>query len=98
MSTTTTMFNDGTYASMPKALMAIPSKHVSPATKLVWMAIVERFGGKDHSWPGAGTIANDTGLSRKGVQKALEQIETLGLLAVLPPDRTRNSKTYKWRT
>ena len=85
----------GTYAAIPKALLAVPSAKLSPAAKLVWMVVVEHFGDKDHSWPGAGTIAKMTGLTRRGVQKAIEQLVELKLLTVLPPEPGRASNTYR---
>lgn len=87
----------GTYAAIPKCLLALPSRTVSPAAKLVWMAVVERFGDKDHSWPGATLIANDTGLTRKGVQKAVDELRALKLLTVEPGQRGGGSNRY-WLT
>jgi hypothetical protein len=92
------LFTDGTYASIPKALLAVPSKKLSPAAKLVWMTVVERMGeGKDFSWPGAGKIAKATGLSRRKAQQAIEQLERLKLLTVVPPDEQYTSNRY-WLT
>ncbi|HEV2294563.1 MAG TPA: helix-turn-helix domain-containing protein [Tepidisphaeraceae bacterium] len=89
------LFQKGTYASAPKALLALPTKTLSAGAKLVWMAIVERFGDNEDSFPGAGKIAKDTGLSRRGVQEAVEQLARLKLLTVVPPDDEHSSNRYR---
>lgn len=85
----------GAYASMPKALLAVSSTKLTPAAKLVWMAVVERFGENEESWPGAGQIASDTGLTRRGVQKALDRLIELKLLTAVAPRPGRDSNTYR---
>lgn len=87
------IFKPGTYASIPKALLASPD--VSPAAKLVWISITERLGGKDHSYPGAMLIAKDTGLSKWAVLNALPQLEAAGWLTVKRENDGRTTNVYR---
>lgn len=101
------LLTPGTYAAIPKALLALPSTTLSPGAKLVWMAIVERFGENDGAWPGTTTIARDAGLTKRGVLKALDQIARLRALAIFtpemslppghsfPPNRKRTTNYYR---
>jgi hypothetical protein len=94
------VFTPGSYASIPKTIMALPSSALPAPAKLVWMSIVERFGKNDWSWPGAATLARDTGLTRRGVQLAVDRLQELKLITILPPDASHSSNGYAcdWRT
>ena len=49
----------------------IRDKTLTPAQKLVWIAIRDREGKNDSAWPSLETIAKDTGMSRKSVFNAI---------------------------
>ena len=83
----------GEYVGIPKSLMAVPNKILPASAKLVYGAIIERFGENDHAWPGFGKIAKDTGLCRRQVIHSVKLLSTVGLLVI---DQTDNhqSNTY----
>lgn len=85
----------GEFAGLPKSLMATPNAVLPASAKLVFAAIVERFGDNGHSWPGFGTIARDTGLSRRRAVDAVNRLARLGLIMVSPPAPGRNSNCYE---
>jgi hypothetical protein len=68
----------GQYAALPKAMLADPSR--TPAEKIVLMALIDRLGKNDTTWPGLHTLAEDAGLSRNGVQKILGTLAEAGII------------------
>lgn len=63
----------GSYQAIPKAIMQ--RRDVSPAAKLVLASLVDHLGPTNETtWPGPATIAEETGLTRNGVQKCIAQL------------------------
>ena len=61
------------YGMLPKCLMNDPD--IKATAKVVYVAIQERCGRrKDCSWAGIDTIAKDTGLGKRTVQRAIEEL------------------------
>ena len=63
------------FVAVPKAIAAIPSRHLSPSAKLVWSQIVEFFNTSDHCWDSLGAIGKAVGLNRRTVLKAVKELE-----------------------
>jgi hypothetical protein len=57
-------------------------ENLTPAGKIVWLAIRNREGRNGNAWPSMDTIAADTGLGRRTVVRATEKLEELGWLKV----------------
>jgi hypothetical protein len=89
----------GDYAALPLAVLAM--RKLSPGAKLVYAALLRRLGdGRVEVWPGANTLQRETGLSRRGVQKALGRLLTGGLVSWRSrgsPDGTNLYEFTDWR-
>lgn len=71
--------NQVKYAMLPRCLLRDPS--LTPSAKIVWVAIQERCGaGKASSWAGLKKIAEDTGLGKRTVQRALDDLKETGYI------------------
>ena len=55
---------------------------LTPATKLVYAAILDRIGSNTDAWPSVARIAADCALERKKVFKCIKQLERVGLITV----------------
>jgi len=78
MNARTWMDQRGTFCRLPKTILALPD--LTPAAKLVLMAILDRVGKNESCWPSLSTLASDTGLSFNGVRKAVGQLVSGGYL------------------
>jgi len=57
-------------------------KDLSSSAKLVYVAIVDRMGTNNQSWPGVRRISLDAGVTTRTVVMAVRQLEKFGLLVV----------------
>lgn len=70
-------------------------KDLSPAAKLVFGDLIDRLGENTEAWPSIRLLAMDNGLSERGVQKAIEQLQKLKLVGVIAGGGSRsNSNRY----
>jgi hypothetical protein len=69
----------GGYSALPKATLR--EAILKPAAKLVLMSLIDRLGENEVAWPSTATIAEDTGLSERGVEKCLERLTELGFIS-----------------
>lgn len=65
---------------IPKDLMASPQ--VTPVAKLVYGAIWDHIGENGCCWPGELTIAQETAISERSVVRAIQQLESAGLVRI----------------
>ncbi|NLX22440.1 MAG: helix-turn-helix domain-containing protein [Phycisphaerae bacterium] len=64
---------------------------LTPAAKMVAIALRGRLGGKDHCWPSIQTIQADTNLSRNAVLAGVRQLEQCGVITVKRRGRGRGN-------
>jgi len=73
--TTSPFFEPGSFASIPKELLAQPKTNISPAAKLVYLGLQSYLSGsKNQVYPGPADIHKKTGLSRRTIQKGIEKL------------------------
>lgn len=53
-----------------------------PADKLIILALLFRTGNKNYCWPSHGSIARDTGFSRRYVRARLNKLKEFGVIDV----------------
>lgn len=76
------LLKSGEYVGLPKSLLA--DRGISPGAKLVLMSLINHLGDENETaWPGPATIGKETGMTRRGVQKALNQLVESGVVAKL---------------
>ena len=73
-------------------LEAIRSLRSSCSVKATAFALHSYLGSKDHAWPSVATLAADTGLSPRSVQRAVRKLVEVGLLVV--EGRTRRDGSH----
>lgn len=56
------------------------STTLSPIAKLVWLAIASRANPEGVAWPSRQTVADETGVSKASVARALPELRSAGLL------------------
>lgn len=79
------------YARLPRPVLR--AKTLTPAAKLVFQALHSyAWGEKEEAWPSIKRLASDTGLSDRGVQKALKQLEEVGLITIEHRKRAENPR------
>ena len=74
------MTNEAVWCKAPKALLA--RRDLSATAKLVYIALADRVGVNGYTWAGIRTIARDVGCCHGTVQRALDDLESAGLLMV----------------
>lgn len=81
-----------TYSFLPKSYLA--DRNLSPGSKLVLMCLIDHLGPINGStWPGLNRIADETGLTRRGVQKAIDQLMALGYVSKIGTSE-KNTNLY----
>lgn len=75
------LFEPGRYLSCPLTIMAMVD--LSASAKCVWMALAAHLGRDGSSaWPSVARLCRRTGQSRSTVLRCIEQLESLGLVAI----------------
>lgn len=68
-----TFFAPGTYASLPKNLLA--DAEIGPVAKIVYAGLQSFLSGdKNQAWPGAAGLRQRTGLSRRAIQRGIDKL------------------------
>jgi len=85
------LIRDGRYDRLPLWLKLIPTGLVKPQSKIVWATIADHLGDKDEAWPSIELIALESGIVKRAVCSAIDNLEAFGLLS---RRRTRKSNRY----
>ena len=83
------------FVQLPSELFSRPD--LTPADKLVFMAIRDRIGQNGASWPGQRRLAEDCGLRKSTVADAVARLEHLGLIQVDHVEGNPSGKTNRYR-
>ena len=71
------LFAPGSYASLPKALLA--DKTITPAAKIAYLGLQAHLSnGQRQAWPGPAALRRTTGLSRRTIQAAVDALVAKG--------------------
>jgi DNA-binding transcriptional ArsR family regulator len=69
-------------------------RDLTSAGKVVWAALTDRMGKNGFCWPGMRTVAKDTGLGLRTVERVIKKLEDAGLLKV---ERRGNGQVNHYR-
>ena len=84
----------GEYRSLPKMMLADPE--LPAGAKLVAMSIINHLGPtNDTAWPGPTLMAEETGMTRRGVQKSVEALIAAGYVIVRGKHPKNGSNMYE---
>jgi len=66
-----------------------------PLEKLLMLALLSHADGEGHCFPSVATLAAETGISRRTVQRLLRRLERAGLLRITPGQGRRHPSSYR---
>jgi hypothetical protein len=70
----------GNYASIPHSVLT--SQDLTPADKLVYVALLDRLGKNEIVWPSQQTVGRDTGLGLRTVRRSIGRLLEIGVIQV----------------
>lgn len=80
------------FCSIPYCVLA--ATQLTPADKLVYVALLSPLGNNDFVWPSYSTIGKETGLARSTVLRAVRRLLELGLILQQDSGRPSNGYTF----